>query len=104
MSHAAPPPNDALAMMRYDADKKSVLVAYILWFFLGWLGAHRFYLGRVPTAVAQFALCAVSWILSFVLIGYLGFALLGLWWLLDAVLIPGMAQRHNNALIASLRA
>ena len=34
------PTDDAVAMMRYDANKKSVIVTYLLWFFLGWFGGH----------------------------------------------------------------
>lgn len=30
---------------------KSKSVAYLLWFFLGWLGVHRFYLGKVGTGI-----------------------------------------------------
>ena len=40
------PTDDAVAMMRYDANKKSVIVTYLLWFFLGMFGVHRFYLGK----------------------------------------------------------
>jgi hypothetical protein len=36
----------ASTMMRYDANKKSMVVSYLLWFFLGMLGAHRFFLGQ----------------------------------------------------------
>ena len=36
---------DTERMMRYDANKKSALLAYILWFFLGFFGLHRMYLG-----------------------------------------------------------
>lgn len=39
--------------IRYDADKKSKLVAYLLWFFLGAFGAHRFYAKRVLTGFIQ---------------------------------------------------
>jgi len=30
---------------------KNLLAAYLLWFFLGIFGAHRFYLGRTGSAV-----------------------------------------------------
>jgi hypothetical protein len=30
------------AYAQYDIEKKSLLVAYPLWFFLGYVGAHRF--------------------------------------------------------------
>ena len=35
----------ALAQSEYDDAKKSTGVAYAFWFFLGALGAHRFYAG-----------------------------------------------------------
>jgi TM2 domain-containing membrane protein YozV len=94
---------DAERMMRYDANRKSVLIAYILWFFLGFFGIHRLYLGRVGSGVAMLILHGVSWLTHFILIGFVGFGILGLWWLIDALLIPGMARRYNNRLIDSLR-
>jgi TM2 domain-containing membrane protein YozV len=30
---------------------KSKGVAYLLWFFLGWLSAHRFYLGKIGSGI-----------------------------------------------------
>ena len=33
-------------LMQFEANKKSVGVAYLLWAFFGGFGAHRFYLGR----------------------------------------------------------
>ncbi|WP_394002502.1 NINE protein [Xanthobacter versatilis] len=35
--------SDARALMLCEANKKSAVVAYLLWFFLGGLGGHRFY-------------------------------------------------------------
>ena len=93
---------DAQAMMRYDANKKSVMVAYVLWFFFGWLGAHRFYLRRIASAVVMLVLCIVSVPLTIVAIGYVGFAVLGVWALVDAFLIPGLTRDYNNRLITSL--
>lgn len=93
---------DAERMMRYDAGKKSALLAYVLWFFLGWFGVHRFYLGRVVSGVVMLALWGLSWLLHFILIGFLGFAVIGLWWLIDALLIPGMTRSYNEDLIDRL--
>lgn len=42
--------DEAGRMMRFEADRKSQLVAYLLWFFLGFFGAHRFYLGHTLRA------------------------------------------------------
>jgi TM2 domain-containing membrane protein YozV len=84
-------------MMRYDAGKKSPLIAYLLWFFFGLFGAHRFYAGRMGTGLALLALSLI------------GFATVGavllvslIWVVVDAFLIPGWIRRHNNRLIDSL--
>lgn len=64
----------SLVEQRVANDGPSTGVAYLLWFFLGWISAHRFYLGRPATAILQ--------ILSyFILIGFI-------WLLIDAFLIP----------------
>lgn len=94
--------NDAAAMMHYDANKKSAVIAYVLWFFLGYVGAHRFYAGRIGSGATMLVIWCVSFLLSYVLIGYLGFALIAVWWLVDALLIPGMISGHNRRLIASM--
>lgn len=99
----APPTNDALLMMRYDANKKSALIAYLLWFFVGGLGGHRFYLGRVGSGIVMLIITLLSFLLMIVFIGVFGLAFVGLWLLIDAFLIPGMVTDHNNKLIASLR-
>ncbi|KAL0485146.1 hypothetical protein AKO1_004347 [Acrasis kona] len=62
--------------------EKSILVAYLLWFFLGFLGIHRFYLNRVLTGVI--------WLLT---AGLFGFGLL-----IDICLIPGMVDEENRNL------
>jgi TM2 domain-containing membrane protein YozV len=88
-----------MAMMQYDANKKSTLVAYLLWFFFGWIGGHRFYLGRTMSAVGMMVLFGLSVLLSFVFIGFIGFGILAIWALVDAFLIPGMIAENNNTLI-----
>lgn len=90
------------AMMMYDANKKQALIAYILWFFLGMLGGHRFYLGRISTALLMLVGTLVSSLLTFVLIGFLGLFFISLWWFVDALLIPGMVERYNRDLAARL--
>lgn len=104
MSYSMPPqPTDAAALMRYDANKRSAGIAYLLWFFLGFFGLHRFYLKRTGSAVTMLALTLVSSALTVVAVGYLGLLVVGVWWLIDALLIPGIAQSYNNRLITELR-
>jgi TM2 domain-containing membrane protein YozV len=93
------PTGDALAMMRYDANKKSVIVAYLLWFFLGMFGVHRLYLGRVASGLILLLLTLVAGALYIVFIGVILMAIPGLWWLIDALLIPGIVRDHNNDLV-----
>nr|WP_137676255.1 TM2 domain-containing protein [Parerythrobacter lutipelagi] len=83
--------------MMFQAQKKSTGAAYVLWFFLGGFGAHRFYLGQTGTAIAQLLLLLLGWIP----VG-LGWIALGVWWLIDAFLIPGIIEREDMATIQRL--
>ena len=89
-------------LMRYDANKKSVLAAYLIWFFLGLFGIHRMYLGRWTSGLLMLVLHGISWLTWWIAIGIVGFAFLGLWWLIDALRIPGIARRENQELVNEL--
>lgn len=89
-------------MMLYEARRKSGLLAYALWFFLGYFGVHRFYLGHTMSGLIMLALTALGSLTWFVLVGWLPLAVVGLWWLLDAILTYGMVEDYNVRLAASL--
>lgn len=89
---------DTHAMMVFESSKKSALVAYILWFFLGGFGAHRFYLGRTGSAVGLLVLFIVSILLTLVLIGAVGLLIVAIWLIVDAFLIPGIVSEYNQRL------
>lgn len=93
---------DPRVMMRYDAEKKSLVLAYLLWFFLGYGGVHRMYLGRWFSGLFMAFTFVVSFVLSFVFIGYIGLAFIFLWWCVDALLTAAMVQGHNSRLAAWL--
>jgi TM2 domain-containing membrane protein YozV len=97
-----PPTSDAARLMQYDAAKKSTGIAYLLWFFLGGLGVHRFYLGQTGTGMAMTIIFVLSWITVFIGIGFLGLAVIGVWVIVDAFLIPGIAARVNMDLATRL--
>lgn len=97
-----PSETEAGRMMRYDANKKSLLVAYLLWFFLGFLAAHRFYLGATTSALILVALWVIGMALSVILIGHVILLIPALWWVVDAFLIPGLVSARNNSLIAEI--
>lgn len=69
---------------RVSNNGPSVVVAYLFLFFLWFVSAHRFYLGRPGTAILQ--------ILSyFIGIGFI-------WLLIDIILIPGMVRARQDEL------
>lgn len=98
--------------MKYDAGKKELSAAYLLWFCLGFLGGHRYYLKRIPTGLLQAALFPIGVAFAISMkdtLGAIGPTLFALsvcaiivWQIVDAFLIPGMVRRYNQALAAKL--
>ena len=107
-----------------DRRRKSTGVTYALWFFMSWLGLHKFYLGRIATGVVY---VVAPWILILVfVVGFVmaesnpeaggttaGLSLLallvyGVWWVVDLFTIPRQVNAYNENLeleiIASLNA
>ncbi len=70
-----------------EISDKSKVVAAVLAFFLGTLGIHRFYLGKIGSGIAMLVLWIISAVLSLVLVGAFGFVILGIWALVDFILI-----------------
>ena len=89
-------------VMLYDANKKSLGVAYLLWIFLGMFGGHRFYAGKTGSAIAQLIISLIGWALTLVVIGFLPLLFVGIWVLIDAFLIPQWIRNANNLLAVSL--
>ncbi len=48
--------------MEMARKQKSVGLTYILWFFLGQLGVHKFYMGKYGMGVLQLILGCISWV------------------------------------------
>lgn len=85
----------ALSQMMFQANSKSVGVAYLLWFFLGGFGGHRFYMGQTGTAIAQLIMTLIGIGTAIIGIGFILLAVVGIWVLVDAFLIPGIVRNHN---------
>lgn len=69
-------------------EAPGVTPAYLLWFFFGPLGGHRFYLGRTGSAIAQL-------LLTITVVG----AVISIpWWLIDVFLIGGMCRDERDKL------
>ena len=95
---------DTQALMAFEASKKSVGLAFVLWFFTGGLGGHRFYLGRTGSAIGQLMLSIFGWLTIWVGFGLLLLIPLGIWLLVDLFLISGMVEEHNSSLMRRLNA
>ena len=52
--------SEMLIEQKVSNAQKSTGVAYLLWFFVGGFGGHRFYLGKTGTAVAQLIITVVG--------------------------------------------
>lgn len=72
----------------YDNQKKSSVIAYILWLFLGILGIHRFYVGDFFKGILLF----------FTLGGFF------IGWLVDFVFLQKRIEEYNDTLEIELLA
>ncbi len=75
-----------------DATTATVLT-YVAWFFLGMFGVHRFVTGRVGSGLLMLILNGLGWLTFWFGLGFLIWGALGIWWLVDALLIPGWLRR-----------
>jgi serine/threonine protein kinase len=66
VEEASPPP-----VTRALDDSEAIASTYMLWFFLGWLGLHRFYAGRIASGMLYFFTLGgffIGWALDFLAI------------------------------------
>lgn len=81
-------------------NNKSTALAYILWFFFGGIGGHRFYLSSPIMGIAQMSLFLVGSVTSFIGIGFFFLVPLWLWLLFDLLWIAArMGHIRNQELL-----
>lgn len=68
------------------SEGKNMVVAYILWYFLGVFGGHRFYMGRTGSAIVMIVL----------FITILGIIVNFIWWVIDAFLLHTWVKDYNR--------
>jgi TM2 domain-containing membrane protein YozV len=90
--------NDTKAILQYQANAKSVGLAFAFWFFFGMVGAHRFYSGKPGSGGVQLLLTLVSIPLCLVLVGFLTFFANAMWVFLDVFFISGWVREYNSKL------
>lgn len=98
--------NTQVDSLRYQNNRKSVGVTYLLWILLGAFGVHRMYLNNGGAVFYIFgwlalvftSLCLVAGTVPIIYVGLLVFSLTG-FFLVDALLIPGMVTKYNDDLL-----
>jgi hypothetical protein len=99
-----------LVEARVANDRKSVGLAYVLWFFLGLWGIHNFYLSRPKLALFQLLGAGAAVVIILTAggsgsggLGAVGGLILIAWGLTfigDVFFIPGRAKRYSEELRA----
>lgn len=84
--------------IKMNMEGKNMLVAYLLWWFLGWAGIHRFYLGRVKSGIAQLLLFVLGWVTAIFVVGYILIIAWLIWWSLDAYFTYKIVEDENAKL------
>ncbi len=73
--------------MHTEEQKQKILITFLLWFFLGGFGAHRFYLGWKKSACVLLGLTILALLTMVVLIGFIFYFVVLVWWIVDLVLM-----------------
>lgn len=79
----------AIFNQEFEKKKKSPVVAWLFWLFLGGLGAHRLYLGKT---VSGLILMGVTLLTAWFTFGIPTF----IWLIIDAFLLPKMIGEKNK--------
>jgi hypothetical protein len=77
----------------FSEQDTSLLTAYVLWFFLGLVGAHRMFCKHILSGMAQLVLTFVLFLASLAF-GYVYLFAIPplLWWLFDATQVAGWVR------------
>ncbi len=89
-------PGEVIDPMLAYKEPPNIAIAYVLWFFLGSFGVHRFYLGSPGIGGGQLALTLSGLFLC----GIPNLACL-IWLIVDACLIPSVCQARTQMIYAA---
>jgi len=80
---------------------RSTGVAYLFWFLLGGFAAHRFYLGRIGSAVTFLVIWWIGWLTTVFTLGWVLVTAGAIWLFVDLFLIPQIVREENARLYAA---
>ena len=75
---------------------KSLVLAYLLFFFVGGLGIHKFYVGNTKWGIAYLVLTLLGFITLPVYIGILFLLAVGVLCIIDLFTLPRQVERANE--------
>lgn len=78
-----------------NSQGKSMVLAYALWWFLGWAGAHRYLLGRPVSATIQASLSIIGTLTVAFIVGLIPLFIFGIWWMADAYFVQKYVKEYN---------
>gem|GEM_PF-1384435 len=85
----------AYAPVAIVRPQKDVGVAYLLAILLGGFAAHRFYLGRIGSAVLFILLWWGGWLTAGFVVGIFLLIAAAVWWILDLCFLPAAVREEN---------
>ena len=86
----------ALLITEGISTKSRIAAALFAWF-LGTLGIHRFYIGKIGTGIMILVLGIVGWSTTWLLgFGYIFLTIAGLWALIDFIIIVAGRMKDNG--------
>ncbi|RXJ60791.1 NINE protein [Candidatus Marinarcus aquaticus] len=83
-----------IELEKVKVQQQNVILAYVLWWFLGIFGAHRFYTGQ-SKGWLYIVLFIVAAITLFAIIGYFIFVGLFIWWIIDGFNLHKIVKLQN---------
>lgn len=75
---------------------KDTTLAYVLWFLLGNLGIHKFYLRKPAQGAIYLSLGVIGWLTIWLLVGIVFLIPLWILLLVDLFTIPGQVREANR--------
>ncbi len=82
-----------------NISPKSRLATTLLAFFLGEFGAHRFYIGKIGTAVVMLVLTIIGYATCWLLIGFIPLAIVWVWNLIDFIMAVAGKMKDKDGLL-----
>lgn len=94
---------DTLQIERLKQSQKSILVAYLLWWFFGIFGGHRFYMGK-KHAVTMLVITIIGFLTAVLIVGWFLLLAMCIMAIIDAFKIPNWVKEYNLKVIEDFEA